>query len=307
MSNKPGIVFMGTPDFAAQSLSRLYDDGFHITGVFTQPDKPRGRGNLVTQSPVKIMAAGHDTPVFQPDSMNSGEAAAALSGLSCDLIAVVAYGKLLPRAILNVPSFGCINIHGSLLPKYRGAAPVQWAVLNGETETGVTSIYMSDKLDQGDIIMSRKTKIGEDETAQELYNRLGGLGAGLLSETISAALSGDAVGVPQNDLDATYAPALSKDMSKIDWTRTAYEVKCKVRGLTPWPVACATLRDTQLKIFSVVISKNKPGKEPGDIITADKNGIEVACSDGTVIIKELQAPGGKRMLASDYLRGHPLS
>jgi len=300
------IAFMGTPEFAAKSLRRLYADGFDITGVFTRPDKPRGRGMSVSSCPVKDLAQENGTPVFQPVSLKDGEAAGILRDLNCEMIAIVAYGRLLPREIIGLPVFGCLNIHASLLPKYRGAAPVQHAVLNGDRETGVTSMYVADELDTGDIIFSKTTQIGDDETAGELSDRLGLLGAELLSETVAAKMSGCAARFPQDHSIATFAPPLSKDLSPIDWTDTAYMIKAKVRGLNPWPVATMMLRGVAVKVFAVDFSIGQTGKAPGEIVCAGERGLEIACADGTVCIREMQAPGGKRMSPCDYLRGHAL-
>ncbi len=300
------IVFMGTPDFAQKSLERLYDDGYEICGVFTQPDKPKNRGMKMVMSPVKELALSHGTPVYQPATLKDGEALNSLKALKADMIAVVAYGKLLPKEILELPALGCINIHGSILPKYRGSAPVQWAVLNGDAETGVTSMYMAEAMDAGDIIKIKKTAVGEDETAGELYERLGFLGAALLSETIAAIRDGEVESVQQKDDEVTYAPPLSKDLSPIDWNKTAREICNQIRGLNPWPVATSVLGDVKFKIFKAEPTVNMTGTEPGTIIRADKEALELACADGTVLIHELQAPGGKRMRAVDYLRGHPI-
>ena len=300
------IVFMGTPSFAERPLESLYNCGYDIAGVFTQPDKPRNRGMKVVYSPVKELAIRQGTPVFQPATLRDGSAAGILRGLGCDLVVVVAYGKILPPDLLEIAPLGSINIHGSLLPKYRGAAPVQWAVLNGESETGVTSMFMAEELDAGDILLSKKTSIGDDESAGDLYDRLSIMGADLLCETIDAISGGKAKRAPQNHNDATYAPPLKKDMSPIDWNETALRIKCKVRGLNPWPVATAVIHGTPFKIFSVDTGDSKPVKPPGEIISAGKSGIEVSCAEGTVMIKRLQAPGGKVMEASDYLRGNPI-
>lgn len=300
------IVFMGTPDFAQKALERLYADGHDIAGVFTQPDKPRNRGMKVSYTPVKELAAEHGTPVFQPASFNDGATVDTLRKLQCELFAVVAYGKLLTAEALEIPRFGCINIHASLLPKYRGAAPIQWAIINGEKETGVTSMFVSEKLDAGDTILAQKTQIGEDETAGELYERLGVLGADLLSATVNAISSGEAARKPQNHTEATYAPLLSKNLSLIDWEDTAYGIKCKVRGLNPWPVATAKFDKTVMRVFSVDINNCKTGALPGEIVSTGPNGIEIACADGSVTIKELQVSDGKRMAAADYLKGHSL-
>ena len=300
------LVFMGTPDFAEKSLRRLYEDSHEIAAVFTQPDKPRSRGMKLMSNPVKVLAQSRSTPVFQPATLRDGEALRLLESLKPDLIAVVAYGKLLPTEILNLPPCGCVNIHGSLLPKYRGAAPVQWAVLKGETETGVTAMHMAPEMDAGDIILIKKTPVGAEETAGELYERLGDLGAALLSETVSSIGKGAAARIAQNSADATYAPPLTKDMSPIDWTRSARDLVNQVRGLNPWPVATAELGGVSLKVFKASVADGQGFNKPGTLVSAGADGITVACGDGAVVLRELQAPGGKRMSASDYLRGHPI-
>jgi len=298
------IVFMGTPDFSAVSLQRLYGDGHDIAGVFTQPDKPRDRGMKVSASPVKELALEHGTRVFQPVSLKNAEAADVLRGLSCELVTVVAYGKLLPREILDIPEYGCVNIHGSLLPEYRGAAPIQRAILNGEKETGLTSIFMAEEMDAGDILYAVETPIYDDETAGALAARMSILGAGLLSETVAAISSGKAVRRPQDHSRATFAPPLGKELSPINWSETALAIKAKVRGLNPWPVATAVLNGVTFKVFTVEINSDVSGKAPGEIVEAGNEGLKIACCDGSVIIKELQPPGGRRMSAADYIRGH---
>ena len=301
------IVFMGTPAFATPSLERLYSDGHDVAAVFTQPDKPRNRGMKVSYSAVKEVAMVQGTQIYQPDSLKGSEAADAIRSLSCDLLVVVAYGKLLRRNILDLPPFGCINIHGSLLPKYRGAAPIQWAILNGETETGLTSMFIEEELDAGDMLLDVKTQIGEDETAGELQSRLSLLGAKLLSDTIAAIESGTAVRIPQDHAEATHAPMLDKSYSPIDWTQSAISIKQKVRALNPWPIATADFNGVVYKIFSVdVVESTQSGKMPGEIVEAGPQGLKVACSDAIVSIKELQAPGGKRMQAADYLKGNKI-
>jgi len=300
------IVFMGTPDFASRSLERLYDDGHEVAAIFTQPDKRKGRGMKILMSPVKELALKYDTPVYQPASLRDAEVLKTFRELNCELIAVVAYGRLLTSEVLSIPYLGCVNIHGSLLPKYRGAAPVHWAVLNGETLTGVTSMLMTEELDAGDILLTRQTEIGEDETSGELYERLSILGADLLSETIKAAADFEIIRRQQNHNEATYAPAIKKDLSPIDWTKTAYEIKCKIRGLSPWPGAVTDLQGVTIKVFSAATSDVKTGKKTGEIIAANERGIEIACADGSVIIRELQPSGGRIMNAADYLRGRPL-
>ena len=300
------VVFMGTPSFAVTPLERLYSEGHDIACVVTQPDKPRGRGMKPGASPVKELAIERGTPVYQPESLRDNEVYEFLRAQRCELIVVVAYGKKLPRRILDLPPNGCINIHGSLLPKYRGAAPVQWAVLNGEKETGVTSMFMEEEIDAGDIILSEKISIGDNETAGRMYERLGVLGADILNRTIDEITQDSVIRKPQNSDDATFAPPISKDMSPIDWTKTGYAIKCKVRGLNPQPVATMDLNGAIIKVFTVDINSIISADKPGSIVSAGKDGIGVACADGTVIIKELQAPGGKRMTAGEYLRGHML-
>jgi methionyl-tRNA formyltransferase len=300
------IVFMGTPDFAAASLRRLYEDGREIAAVFTQPDKPKYRGMKLTMSPVKELALERGTPVYQPQTVRDGEAESILRAIAPDVIVVVAYGRILPQPILDIPPMGCINIHGSILPRLRGSAPVQWAVLNGDREAGVTSMYMAAEMDAGDMIFIKKTPIGEDETAGELYARLAGLGAELLLETLDAIGQGVAPRIPQDHSQATYAPPLKKDMSPIDWTRSCREISCHVRGLNPWPVATAELFDTVLKVYAVKTEQSKTDAAPGTVLSAGEGGIQVACADGVVTILEVQAPGKRRMAAADYLRGRRL-
>jgi len=300
------IIFMGTPEFAAESLRKLYDTGHDIVGVFTQPDKPKNRGMKMSYSPVKQIALDHNTPVYQPLTLNDGESANIIRQLQCDLIVVVAYGRMIPKDILNIPPLGCINIHGSILPKYRGASPIQHAILNGETETGVTSQYVAEKMDAGDIIIIKKTPIGDDETSADLFNRLGILGAELLIETISAIESNSVKPIPQDHNEATYASLLTKDIAPIDWSKTALEIKCKVRALIPWPTATMNVDGKTLKVFSVDITHNKTSMSPGSIISSGKHGIEIACSNGSVVVTEVQASGGKRMQAADYIKGNPL-
>lgn len=297
---------MGTPIFARRSLERLYSDGCNIVGVFTQPDKPRCRGLKVTYSPVKELALAHGTPVFQPWTLKDGAAVDTLRELDCELIVIVAYGRILPHEILTIPVYGAINIHGSILPKYRGAAPIQWAILNGEKETGATSIIISDVVDAGDILLVKKTEIGEEETAGELFERLSFIGAELLSETIGVIVRGEAVRIPQNPDEVTHAPHLTREHSPIDWNESAAAIKRKVRGLNPWPAASAMLSGKLCKVLKVDVGSVDPHKRPGEIVSTGKHGIEIACSDATIIIKELQAPGGKRLAAADYIRGHTI-
>ncbi len=303
------IVFMGTPDFAAVSLKRLIDEGANVVGVFTQPDKPKDRGMKLTASPVKDIALKAGIPVFQPEKMRDGTAVEMLKSLNPDLAAVVAYGRILPDDILAVPPKGTINIHGSLLPKYRGAAPIQWAVLNGDKVTGVSSMYLAHDLDSGDVIYTSETEIGEFESSGQLFDRLSELGAELLLKTVRDIELGCAPRAPQDASRASFAPQLSKDMSAIDWNKTPREIIKLICGLNPWPVATAELEGLSFKIFGAEYTENKTDKPAGTVISADvKKGIELACGNGeTLLITRLQAPGGKAMAACDYLRGHPMS
>ncbi|MEG1404496.1 MAG: methionyl-tRNA formyltransferase [Oscillospiraceae bacterium] len=302
------IVFMGTPDFAAASLKALLSGGFDVVGVFTQPDKPKNRGMKLCASPVKELALEAGLPVFQPDKMRDGTALAAMQSLSPDIVVVVSYWRILPDDILAVPPHGCINIHGSLLPQYRGAAPIQWSVLNGDKITGVSSMYLASEMDTGDIIYTSETEIGEFETSGRLFERLRDMGAELLCKTIRDIDAGTAPRTPQNHALATLAPPLSKEMSPIDWTKTPREIVKHICGLDPWPAATTELCGTSFRIFGVEYTENKTDKPAGTIIAADnKRGIELACGGGeTLLITSLQASGGKRMSAGDYLRGHPI-
>ena len=296
---------MGTPDIAATCLKRILADGFDVVGVYTQPDRPKGRGMKLVASPVKQVALDAEIPVFQPENFREEETVQQLRDLKPDVCAVVAYGRILPQKVLDVPTFGCINIHASLLPKYRGSAPYQWAVLDGLQETGVTAMYLVWEMDAGDIIDTRKTPIGENETAGELLDRLAVLGAELLSKTLSRFAAGErVVGTPQEESLVSYAPMLEKTMCPIDWSKTAQQVHDHVRGLHPWPVATMELGQTLFKVHEtrVVSGSGAPGK----ILELNKNGLVVACGEGAVEIRSLQAQGGKRMAAPDYFRGHPL-
>ena len=301
------IVFMGTPDFAAASLGALIEHCYDVVGVFTQPDRPQGRKMDVTFSPVKTLAMEHGIPVYQPEKMRDGTALETLKALRPDLIVVVAYGRILPDDILAMPPLGCINVHPSLLPKYRGSAPIQRAVLSGETHTGVTTMYLVSEMDAGDIIYTSETPIGEFETSGELFDRLMEMGAALLVKTLEDIEQGIAPRTPQDGSQATFAPPLDKSMCPIDWTKTPREIVKHICGLLPWPVATTEIGDTVCKIFAAEYTGNKSDKGPGTVIAADDRGIEFVCGGGqTLRITELQAPGKKRMPAAAYLRGHPL-
>ena len=302
------ILFMGTPEFAVPSLNALLGAGHTVCGVFTQPDKPKNRGMKLLPSPVKVCALSHEIPVFQPAKMRDGEALGYLRELDPELIVVAAYGKILPSEILDYPVKGCINVHSSLLPKYRGAAPINWAILNGEAVTGVTIMHMAPALDAGDIIAQVFTPIGADETAPTLTARLAELGAELLVSAVEAIGAGTAARTPQDEADSTYAPMLSRELSPMDWSKPARTLHDQVRGLLPWPAAVAEFGGIRCKVFSTDLPLQTTDAAPGTILEAGKRGIDIACGGGTVLhIDELQADGGKRMKAADYLRGHPLN
>ena len=302
------ILFMGTPEFAVPSLNALLGAGHTVCGVFTQPDKPKNRGMKLLPSPVKVCALSHEIPVFQPAKMRDGEALGYLRELDPELIVVAAYGKILPSEILDYPVKGCINVHSSLLPKYRGAAPINWAILNGEAVTGVTIMHMAPALDAGDIIAQVSTPIGADETAPTLTARLAELSAELLVSAVEAIGAGTAARTPQDEADSTYAPMLSRELSPMDWSKPARTLHDQVRGLLPWPAAVAEFGGIRCKVFSTDIPLQTTDAAPGTILEAGKRGIDIACGGGTVLhIDELQADGGKRMKAADYLRGHPLN
>ena len=297
---------MGTPDFAVASLKRLVEDGHEICGVFTQPDRPKNRGHKLAFSPVKEYALSQGLSVYQPTKMRDGTALALVRELHPELIVVAAYGRILPEDILNTPPYGSINVHSSLLPKYRGAAPINWAILNGERETGVTIMYMAKELDAGDILHVLKTDIDPQEDAQTLTARLAELGAQALSETVEQLRAGTAHRTVQDHSAYTYAPMLTKDMGVIDWTKPAGHIHNQVRGLIPWPCASTELGGATVKIFRTEVL-GETGKAPGAVSAAGKAGIDVACGDGHLLrILELQPQGGRRMAAADYLRGHPL-
>ncbi|MBE6980207.1 MAG: methionyl-tRNA formyltransferase [Ruminococcaceae bacterium] len=299
------VVFMGTPDIAATCLKRILADGFEVVGVYSQPDRPKGRGMKMIFSPVKEVALANNIPVFQPENFRADEDVDALQQLKPDVIAVVAYGRILPQRVLDIPTCGCINIHASLLPQYRGSAPYQWAVLDGCKETGVSAQHMVREMDAGDVIDVEKTCIGENETAGELLDRLAVLGADLLSRVLTRAASGDeCCGCKQRAEDVTFAPMLDKSMCPIDWTKTAQQVHNHVRGLHPWPVATMELQGQKFKVHATRIVEDS-GK-PGEILGLTKTGLRIACGEGAVEVIQLQAEGGKRMAAPDYFRGHPL-
>lgn len=301
------IVFMGTPDFAAASLQKLIDEKYDIAAVFTQPDKPRNRGMSLSFSPVKELALQNGLDVYQPTKLRDGSFTELLRLLKPDVLVVVAYGRILPEDALSVPTYGAVNVHSSLLPKYRGAAPVQWAVLNGDTVTGVSTMYLAPEMDTGDVIFTVKTEIGEFETSGELFDRLMVMGAELLHKTLRAIENGTAPRSKQDESQASYVTMLDKSMSPIDWSRSPREIVKHICGLQPWPVATTEIGGLTFRIFKAEYTDTVTDKAPGTVVAADKRGIEIACGGAhTLLITELQAPGKKRMRAADYLLGHPI-
>ncbi len=300
------VVFMGTPDIAATCLEKVLEDGFDVVGVYTQPDRPKGRGMKMVYSPVKEVALQREIPVFQPENFRDDETVQQLRDLQPDVVAVVAYGRILPQKVLDLVPNGFINIHASILPQYRGSAPYQWAVLDGLAETGVSAQFMVHAMDAGDVIGVSKTPIGPNETAGELLDRLAVLGAQLLTDVLHRFGQGTLVPVAQDESKVSLAPMLDKTMCPIDWTKTAQQVHNHVRGLHPWPVATAEIAGTKFKIHSTVVIPGKAGAAAGTILGLTKTGLQIACGEGAVEIRSLQAEGGKRMAAPDYFRGHPL-
>ena len=301
------VVFMGTPDFAVAVLRRLVEDGWDISAAYTQPDKPKNRGMKLVPTPVKEYALTKKISVYQPESCRDEAVLAELRALEPDVIVVAAYGKLLPQALLDIPRKAIINVHSSVLPQYRGAAPINWAVLNGDQETGVTIQYMAAELDAGDILLIKKTPVSPEEDAGQLYGRLAELGGEAASEALALLERGEATRTPQTyGPQYQYASMLSREMSPLDWSRPAQRLANQVRGLIPWPCATTDVAGTRWKVFRAHVGGGT-GEMPGTVLSADQAGIAVACGDGkSLVITELQADGGKRMAAADYLRGHPV-
>lgn len=301
------VVFMGTPDIAAACLEKLLAQQFSVVGVYTKPDAPQNRGMRLAQSPVKKVALAAGLPVFQPERIRDPEVVQTLRDLHPDVIAVVAYGKILPPEVLEIPPRGCINIHASILPALRGSGPVQWAILQGLTETGVTAMYMAPEMDAGDVIAISRTPIDPEENAQSLLSRLAELGGDLLCDTLHRLENGPVAGTPQDHSQATFAPMLTKSMCPIDWHKTPLEIKNHIRGLDPWPVATMTLGGRRLKVYAAALTDKTTQAPPGTPLGVTKTGLEMACGNGGVLeIRRLQAEGGKVMAATDYFRGHPL-
>lgn len=298
------VVFMGTPDFSVPSLDALCDGSFDVVGVFTQPDRPAGRGNKLTACPVKQRALERGLPVFQFEKVKSPEGVAQLKALQPDVVVTAAFGQILTRELLSIPTHGTVNVHASLLPKYRGSSPINWCILNGERETGVTLMLTDIGIDTGDIIASRATPIGELETAGELTERLSALGAELLAGALPEYLAGNIVPKKQDEAQASYEPMLSREMSDIDWSLPAEVNACRVRGLNPWPCAATEMAGGRLKIYLARPVACDDDALPGTVIVSGaKTGLVVRCGAGALEILEMQAPGGKRMAPKAYLAG----
>lgn len=302
------IVFMGTPEIAATCLEKLLEAGMSVIGVYTKPDTPKNRGMKMTMSPVKELALKNEIPVFQPVTFKDDAVYEEMKALRPDLVITVAYGKILPQRFLDIPVHGCINMHASILPELRGAGPVQWSILNHCEKTGVTAMYMSAGMDEGDIIEIRETAIDPMETAVELLDRLAGIAASLAVDTVRSVEQGTVARTPQDHARATYAPMLSRELSPIEWDRPARHIIDQIRGLIPWPVATAELAGTKFKIYRAEQEEHSTDRAPGTILALTKKGLEVACGGGEVVtITRLQAEGGKQMAAPDYFRGHPIA
>lgn len=302
------ILFMGTTDFAVSCLDAMRQAGYEAEAVVTKADKPKNRGMKLQFSAVKAYAIQHDIPVYQPETLKTEAVQAALRAYGADLFVVVAYGKLLPKAVLDMPEKGCINVHGSLLPRYRGAAPIQWSVLNGDREAGVSTMYLAEGMDSGDVIDMVSTPIETGESFGSVYERLKALGGELLVKTLGSIAAGTVKAIPQNEAEATYAPPIMKEDTLIDWAWPPEKIVSRICGLDPKPGARAVISGQEFKLYCPRLTGDAADLPDGSVVGFDKNGLEIACGGGkTVKLGELQAPGGKRMRAADYLRGHKLS
>lgn len=300
------IVFMGTPDFAVGTLEALYNAGHEIVAVFTQPDKPQGRKMILTPPPVKVLAQKLGLTVYQPKTLRDEAAHELLAGFGCDLMVVVAYGKILPANILSLPKYGCMNIHGSLLPKYRGASPIQWSIVCGETETGVTAMYMDEGVDTGDMIAVSKTEITPEDTSETLFERLASMGARLAVEVVASIENGSATRTPQNEAEATHAPMITKEMAKIDFTKPAADIVNLVRGLVGWPTAYFFLEGSRVKVYSAAIAEGKDA-ECGTVLCSSGKLVIQAGENTAVELLEVAPEGKGRMRARDMLNGRKIA
>lgn len=301
------IVFMGTPEFAVPCLQKIIDEGHEVIAVVTQPDKPKGRGKKLGMPPVKELALKYDIPVYQPVKAREESFIETLKGMNPELIVVVAFGQILPKSILDIPKYGCVNVHASLLPRYRGAAPLNWVIINGEEKTGVTTMYMDEGLDTGDMILKSEIPLDNEITAGELHDKMMIDGAQVLKETIDLIVKDKAPREKQSDENTCYSPMMSKSLGNIDWNKPAKDIHNLVRGINPWPSAYTTYEDQTMKIWKTKVINKNSDKKPGTILNIDKEGIEVSTGEGIVQIKEIQMSGKKRMIVSEYIKGNTIN
>lgn len=300
------VLFMGTPDISTGCLQKLIDEKYEIIGVVTQPDKPQNRGKKLGMPPVKELALKYDIPVYQPLKAREDGFVETLKELNPDIIVVVAFGQILPKSILDIPKLGCINVHVSLLPKYRGAAPINWVIINGEQKTGVTTMYMDEGLDTGDMILTEEFDLNDEITAGELHDKMRDIGADVLIKTLNQIENGTAPRIPQNHEEFTYAPIMNKSLGKIDWSKSAREIHNLIRGVNPWPSAYTNYKDSTMKIWKTEVLNENSDKEPGTILEVDKDGMKVSTKDDVILVKEIQMPGKKRVLVSEYIKGNSI-
>ncbi|MDU2147933.1 MAG: methionyl-tRNA formyltransferase [Paeniclostridium sordellii] len=301
------IVFMGTPEFAVPCLQKIIDEGHEVLAVVTQPDKPKGRGKKLAMPPVKELALKYNIDVYQPVKAREESFVEKLKEINPELIVVVAFGQILPKSILDIPKFGCVNVHASLLPKYRGAAPLNWVIINGEEKTGVTTMYMDVGLDTGDMILKSEIPLDDEITAGELHDKMMVQGAEVLKDTIDLISKGEAPREKQNDEETSYSPIMDKSLGNIDWSKSATDIHNLIRGVNPWPSAYTTYDKQTMKIWKTKVLDKLSEKTPGTILSVDKNGIEVSTGDKVLQISEIQMSGKKRMIVSEYIKGNDIS
>lgn len=301
------IVFMGTPEFAVPCLQKIIDEGHEVSAVVTQPDKPKGRGKKLAMPPVKELALKYEIDVYQPVKAREESFVEKLKEINPELIVVVAFGQILPKSILDIPKFGCVNVHASLLPKYRGAAPLNWVIINGEEKTGVTTMYMDVGLDTGDMILKSEIPLDDEITAGELHDKMMVQGAEVLKDTIDLISKGEAPREKQNDEETCYSPIMDKSLGNIDWSKSATDIHNLIRGVNPWPSAYTTYDKQTMKIWKTKVLDKLSEKTPGTILSVDKNGIEVSTGDKVLQISEIQMSGKKRMIVSEYIKGNDIS
>ncbi len=301
------IIFMGTPDFAVASLERLIAEGYEVDRVITQPDRPKGRGNRVQSPPVKERALKAGILVMQPERVKDKGFIGALKEIKPDIIIVVAFGQILPEEIINLPAMGCINVHASLLPKYRGAAPINWCIINGEKQTGVTTMYMDTGMDTGDMLLCRAAGIGDDETAGKLHDRLAVMGADLLVETLQGVIKGNLVRKVQDDAQATYAPQLNRETGRIDWKLDARSIYNLIRGTNPWPGCYTHYQGKRIKLWKAKVLEEESEGVSGEITGVDSAGMVVQTGRGSLLVTEIQMPSSRRMMVEQYLRGNHIN